>query len=82
MATKNACAERELAGDPDEQREPDRRDHRRHREQRRLQPEALELDRQRREHDDDRGDDARAPIHGSPPASRTGRTAAPAARAA
>ena len=74
--------ERELAGDPDQQREPDRGDHRRHREQRGLQPEALEVERQRRQHDDDRGGDAARPKHGSPRASRRARTAAPAARAA
>ncbi len=42
--------ERELARGPDQDREPDRRDDRRHGEQPRLQPEALEVDRQRGEH--------------------------------
>ena len=44
--------ERQLPGDPDQQRQPDRGHHRRHREQRRLQPEALQVQRQRRQHDD------------------------------
>jgi hypothetical protein len=55
--------ERQLAGDADQQRQPDRGHHRRHREQRRLEPEALQVERQGGQHHD-RRDRGAQPKHG------------------